>query len=126
VRSPHQISFRLKQELAHLLFWRFPPSLSTIRPASQLSPAAEQFHSTASPAEIASLADEILRHRFPIFDGILETGPEIRWRRVAGRFRRPYPDFPRRRRWQVPGSKLVEEQMQSQAAARKPPPHLPG
>jgi hypothetical protein len=104
VRSPREIAFRLRQELANLLLWRFPPSLATIPQPPKLSPAAEQFHSTASPAEIIHLADEILRHRFPIFGGILETGPEIRWRRDyvhqietgTPYFRRiPYLDFAR-------------------------------
>jgi Heparinase II/III-like protein/Heparinase II/III N-terminus len=104
VRSPHEIAFRLKQELANLLLWRFPPSLATIPHPPKLSPAAEQFHSTAPSAEIVHLADEILRHRFPIFGEILETGPEIRWRRDyvhqietgTPYFRRiPYLDFAR-------------------------------
>jgi hypothetical protein len=104
VRSPREIAFRLKQEFANLLLWRFPPSLATIPRPPKLSPAAEQFHSTASPSEIVRLADEILRHRFPIFGGILETGPEIRWRRDyvhqietgTPYFRRiPYLDFTR-------------------------------
>jgi hypothetical protein len=104
VRSPREIAFRLKQELANLLLWRFPPSLSTTPPAPKLTPAIEQFHSTTSPAEIVRLAEEILRHRFPIFGGVLETGPEIRWRRDyvhqietgTPYFRRiPYLDFPR-------------------------------
>jgi hypothetical protein len=104
VRSPRQIAFRLKQELANLLLRRLPPSLATIPGPPKLSPAAEQFHTTAPPAEIVRLADEILRHRFPIFGGILETGPEIRWRRDyvhqietgTPYFRRiPYLDFAR-------------------------------
>jgi hypothetical protein len=104
VRSPREIAFRLKQEFANLLLWRFPPSLATIPRPPKLSPAAEQFHSTAPPAEIVHLADEILRHRFPIFGGILETGLEIRWRRDyvnqietgTPYFRRiPYLDFTR-------------------------------
>jgi hypothetical protein len=81
VRSPREIAFRLKQELGNLLLWRFPPSLAIIPHPPKLSPTAEHFPSTAPPAEIVRLADEILRHRFPIFGAILETGPEIRWRR---------------------------------------------
>jgi hypothetical protein len=81
VRSPREIAFRLKQELGNLLLWRFPPSLATIPRPPKLSLAAEQFQSTVPTAEIVRLADEILRHRFPIFGGILETGPQIRWRR---------------------------------------------
>jgi hypothetical protein len=59
---------------------------------------------TGHAAEIVRLADEILRHRFPIFGGIIETGPEIRWRRDyvhqtetgTPYFRRiPYLDFAR-------------------------------
>ena len=104
MRSPREIAFRLKQELANLLLWRFPPSLATTPRPPKLTPAIEQLLSTAHATEIVRLADDILRHHFPIFGGILETGPEIRWRRDyvhqietgTPYFRRvPYLDFAR-------------------------------
>jgi len=81
VRSPREIAFRLKQEFANLLLWRFPPSLSTLPPPLKLPPSVEHLQPTVPTAEILRLADETLQHRFPIFGGILETGPDIRWRR---------------------------------------------
>ncbi|MBK5294705.1 MAG: alginate lyase family protein, partial [Acidobacteriia bacterium] len=36
---------------------------------------------TAYETEVLRLADAVLRHEFPVFDMVMETGPEIRWRR---------------------------------------------
>lgn len=107
MRSPAEIAFRLKQELANLYFWKFPPAL-TIQPGIPRLPDPSRtiatLQSTPFAAEIVRLADEICRHRFPIFDEVLETGEEIRWRRDYAHgietglsyFRRiPYLDFQR-------------------------------
>jgi hypothetical protein len=75
VRGPREIAFRLKQELGNLRLWRFPPKIGFVPPPPK-GPAA-----TGDTAEIVGLADEILCHRFPIFGGLIETGPEIHWRR---------------------------------------------
>jgi hypothetical protein len=81
LRTPREIAFRLKQEIANLLLWRFPPSLSTVPPPPKFPPSIERLPLNPLPAEILRLADQILHHRFPIFGAILETGPDIRWRR---------------------------------------------
>ena len=99
MRSPREIAFRLKQELANLRLWLSPPSLQSTPPPPKLP-----LQPLADPAETLYQADEILRHRFPIFGGVLDTGPEIRWRRDYEHhietgtpyFRRiPYLDFQR-------------------------------
>jgi Heparinase II/III-like protein/Heparinase II/III N-terminus len=104
VRHPREIAFRLKQELGDLLLWWLPPSLAAVPGPPKLQPAMERLWGTAHAAEIVRLADEIQRHRFPIFGGLLETGPQIRWRRDyvhqietgTPYFRRvPYLDFAR-------------------------------
>lgn len=102
MRSPREIAFRLRQELGNLRLWLVPPSLGVVPPPPKLTPALERFQDRAPAAEMISLANEILRHRFPIFGGIIETGPEIHWRRDyvhqidtgTPYFRRvPYLDF---------------------------------
>jgi Heparinase II/III-like protein/Heparinase II/III N-terminus len=104
VRSPREIAFRLRQELGNLRLWWWPLSLPAVPLSPKLRPAIERLQGTAHAAETIRLADEILHHRFPIFGGILETGPEIRWRRDyvhqietgTPYFRRvPYLDFAR-------------------------------
>jgi uncharacterized heparinase superfamily protein len=81
VRTYQEVAFRLKQELANLHLWRFPPSLASTPRPPKLRAAVEQLKGTAFAADTVRLADEILRHRFPIFGGVIETGPEIYWRR---------------------------------------------
>jgi hypothetical protein len=104
VRSPREIAFRLRQELGNLWLWHLPPSLTIVSWPPKLTPAIERLQNSAHAAEIIRLADEILLHRFPIFGGIIETGPQIRWRRDyvhqietgTPYFRRiPYLDFTR-------------------------------
>ena len=104
MRSPREIAFRLQQELGDLLLWWLPPSLKTVPQPPKLKPAVERLQATPHATEIIPLADEILRHRFPVFGGTIETGPEIRWRRDyvhqietgTPYFRRiPYLDFAR-------------------------------
>ena len=104
MRSPAEIAFRLKQELGNLYLRANPPELQRIPAAPKPPEGIERLRSSRFAAEIIRLADEILLHRFPIFGGVTETGPEIRWRRdyVHGvesglaYFRRvPYLDFAR-------------------------------
>jgi hypothetical protein len=102
VRRPREIAFRLKQELANLRLWQFPPSLASTPQPPKFRSAIEQLQGTAFAAGILRLAGEIMRYRFPIFGGVIETGPDIRWRRDyihhietgTPYFRRiPYLDF---------------------------------
>jgi heparinase II/III-like protein len=104
VRRPRELAFRFKQELANLRLWRFPSSLSSTPQPPKLPAAIEQLEGTAFAAEVLRLAGEIACHRFPIFGGTIDTGPEIRWRRDyvhhtetgTPYFRRiSYLDFPR-------------------------------
>ena len=81
MRTYRELAFRLKQELANLRLWRFPPSIASTPRPPKLQAPVEQLRSTAFAAEIVRLADEILRHRFPIFGCVIETGPQIHWRR---------------------------------------------
>ena len=62
----------------------------------------ERLRSTAFAHEVLRLADEVLRHRIPIFGEVIDIGPEVHWRRDyvhqvetgTPYFRRvPYLDF---------------------------------
>jgi hypothetical protein len=113
LRSLSEIRFRLRQELSNVRFAAFPPRL----PAATVAGTPGPFAVLPDPAEVASglkpsafaaeclqVADDILKHRFPLLGLTIETGDEIRWRRdyVSGReteaayFRRiPYLDVSR-------------------------------
>jgi hypothetical protein len=107
VRTPAEIAFRLRQELAGLYLWRYPPALTAEpgRPTlPDAVPVAARLRSTPFAAGVVRLANEILRHRFPIFGGFLDAGDQIHWRRDyvhqietgTPYFRRvPYLDFGR-------------------------------
>jgi hypothetical protein len=106
VKSPQEISFRLRQEAANLLFWLRKPArdleqASPLRGLPDVREAADRLRGTPFAAELIGIADQVLRHRFPILGITVETGPDIAWRRdyVSGRetppsyFRRvPYLD----------------------------------
>ncbi len=84
MRRPAEIAFRLRQELANLYLWRLPPPLTREPkrpPLPDAAPVIERLRPTAFPAEVLRLADEVLRHHIPIFGGVIDTGPEIQWRR---------------------------------------------
>jgi hypothetical protein len=81
VRSPAEIAFRLRQELGNLYLWAKPPDLKRIPAAPKPPQGIERLRSSRFAAEVTGLADEILLHRFPIFGGVIDTGPEIHWRR---------------------------------------------
>lgn len=92
MRSPRELSYRIRQELQNLRLWIAPPAL-TADPASPLpglpGPAAIRatVAGTGLADEIVRIADSILRRRFPLLGCEIETGPEIDWRRdyVHGR-----------------------------------------
>lgn len=108
-RSPQELAFRLKQAIANLVLWAFPPSLAKDVSPAELSlpePAKirKQLLGSAFQAEIVSLADSIVKHELPMLGSTVSTGPEIEWRRDyihgkssgAGYFRFvPYLDFER-------------------------------
>jgi hypothetical protein len=87
LRSAREISFRLRQELRNVALWANPPRLppdfqGSVTPLSK-DPAlvAARLKDTEFAAEVVHLAGEILKHRFPLLGLIIETGPEIHWRR---------------------------------------------
>jgi heparinase II/III-like protein len=84
VRSPAEIAFRVRQEIANLNFFLFPP-LVTQEPQlpalPEAAPVVERLRPTAFADEVVRLANEILRGRIPIFGDIIPTGDEIHWRR---------------------------------------------
>lgn len=84
MRSRAEIAFRLKQESANLFLWKFPPRLSTVPGPPRLPDpvaAIQRLAGTSFAEEIVRLAEEIRQHRFPVFGDVIETGPEIHWRR---------------------------------------------
>ena len=113
MRSPPEIYFRLRQELGNLAMFLLPPrgaGARLARPGLQpgllpdASRVAAALRETPYAAEVERVADQILRHRFPIFGMALETGSAIDWRRDylhgvstgTPYFRRsPYLDFSR-------------------------------
>jgi hypothetical protein len=113
VRSPTEIYFRLRQELGNLAMFLFPPGGAGARHARpglqpgllpDASRVAAALRETPYAAEVERVASQILRHRFPIFGIMVETGGAIDWRRDylhgvstgTPYFRRsPYLDFSR-------------------------------
>jgi hypothetical protein len=113
VRSPHEIYFRLRQEVGNLAMFLLPPGAAEAhgaRPAehSGLLPdagiVAAALRETPYAAEVERIADQVLRHRFPLLGITVDTGHNIDWRRdylhgvSTGKpyFRRsPYLDFSR-------------------------------
>lgn len=90
MRSLTEIRFRLRQEIANLLFLVSPPRLpASIPDASQVhfpalpdpSKVAARLRATPFAAEYVRLAEEILQHRFPLLGVTLETSQDIHWRR---------------------------------------------
>jgi heparinase II/III-like protein len=109
VRSAAEIRFRLAQEAWNLwLLWRQPSAARSQRAAIEGLPdpadVVNHLRGSVFAEEIVRLAEEIRTHRFPIFGQVIETSPQIAWRRdyVHGKesgldyFRRiPYLDFDR-------------------------------
>ena len=109
VRSPREISFRLRQELGNLAMFLLPPRPAGIGQArTPLLPdpaaVASALRHTPYAAGLERIAEEIVRHRFPILGITIDTGPAIDWRRDylhgvstgTPYFRRsPYLDFAR-------------------------------
>lgn len=86
MRAPREITFRLKQELRNLELFAFPPRCQ----AEAASPlpcfpepysVAARLKDTSFAANVLETADQIVAHRFPLLGFVLDTGPEIDWRR---------------------------------------------
>ncbi|HWF45975.1 MAG TPA: heparinase II/III family protein, partial [Bryobacteraceae bacterium] len=85
-RSPAEIAFRLRQEARNIAFAILPPRFrgpvpSPLARLPDPEAVAAKLCETGFAATVQHLADEIMAHRFPIFGGIVETGPDIDWRR---------------------------------------------
>jgi hypothetical protein len=78
LRTPRHIAFRIRQELVNLWLTALPPAPhigGDFIPGLRL-PVLGEF-----TPEVAGLAEEIRKHRFPVFGSTIDTGPEIHWRR---------------------------------------------
>ena len=113
MRSLSEIRFRLAQELANVRFFAIPPRLPQAAAAGIQAPfpalpdpadITDRLKTTPFAVECVRIANEILGHRFPLLGVMLETGPDIAWRRdyvrgietKASYFRRiPYLDVAR-------------------------------
>jgi hypothetical protein len=97
-----KLLFRARQELVNVILTALPPAPAF---AANFAPCLPWPDAGADSAQqIIDLADQIQRHKFPIFGRTIDAGPEIRWRRDYLRdietglpyFRRiPYLDTPR-------------------------------
>ena len=92
MRSPRELSYRLRQELQNLWLWIAPPGVPTdvTSPLPGLADRAA-VAGTSFADEIVQIADSILRRRFPLLGCEIETGSTIDWRRdyVHGRSSAP-------------------------------------
>jgi len=93
VRSRQEWAFRIRQEVANLAslatanFSGGPKSLEQPSPLTRLpapEPVIERLKGSPYHARMEALAGEILQHRFPLFDAVLDTGKAIDWRRDYG------------------------------------------
>lgn len=87
LRTLREIAFRLRQEARNAYQLANPPEgrLSLeFQPGVLLpdpAPIADALRETAFAREVAALAAEIRRHRFPILGITVDAGPDIPWRR---------------------------------------------
>ena len=86
MRSPAEVSFRLRQELADVRMLLAPPRIpektaGEVRRLPDPVAVARRLRGTACAQEIESLAEGILSHRFPVLGATIDTGPAIDWRR---------------------------------------------
>ena len=86
MRSFHELSFRLRQDVANALLYLFPPNLKlqAIAPLEVLpNPRAvvEALRDTDYVREMVAIADEIVRGRIPVLDSPVHYGDTVAWRR---------------------------------------------
>ncbi len=80
MRSLPEILFRARQESRNLLLLAHPPAC-LLQAAPFTPPDVAAVARTDFAGEVLRLADLVLRRRFPLFGTIIETGPNIAWRR---------------------------------------------
>ena len=87
LRSPREICFRLRQEAFNLARFFAPPKPplgSALRPAAVFPDPARAVQRVSGGLfadQAIAIADHVSAHRFPLFDTLIETGPEIDWHR---------------------------------------------
>ena len=86
MRSPKEISFRLRQEIANAILLFAPPrgNLQARAPLDGLpSPQSvgDAIRETPYATEVVELADKILSGRVPIFGSEINYGPTVAWQR---------------------------------------------
>ncbi|MGH9583647.1 MAG: heparinase II/III family protein, partial [Bryobacteraceae bacterium] len=85
MRSVAELTFRARQEAANLKLLASPPVFRGEVPRALSLPDPAPVAAALRESEFArfaiATAGEILEHRFPLFGNVIETGPEIRWRR---------------------------------------------
>lgn len=86
VRSPGEIAFRARQELANLVMFlrrpRAPAAVSAPRPLlPDLATVIPRLKGTEYAATVEHLAKDVCQHRFALLGTTLEPGPRIKWRR---------------------------------------------
>lgn len=86
MRSPREISFRLKQELRNLQLTVLPPGCTSLATAPlgafpEPHAVAKSLRDTRFASDLLRTADDIVAHKFPLLGYVLETGPQIEWRR---------------------------------------------
>ncbi len=87
LRTPAEIAFRVRQELANIRLWarpprrEFDPKYWPHFPAPDASELARTLAGSEFAREAVDLAYQIRQHRFPLLGLTIDTGPEIRWRR---------------------------------------------
>ena len=86
MRSPQELQFRLRQELANLRLYAFPPSITsrTQAPLKNLpdpGPVAARLVASAYAKQVARAAELVRAGRIPLLGRELVTGKAIAWRR---------------------------------------------
>jgi hypothetical protein len=86
MRSPAELKFRLRQEIANLYLAAARPRFegeieSGLSLLPEPRPVAEALRGTLFEFTVLATAQSILAHRFPLLGVTVETGPNIEWRR---------------------------------------------
>ena len=87
LRTSREIAFRLKQEATNLFLYLRPPRVrlpAGFTPRLRLPDPKEiagKLRDSAFASEVIAVAEQVRRHRFPIFGLTIDAGPNIHWRR---------------------------------------------
>ncbi len=86
MRSPAEIKFRLRQGAANLYLLLAQPRFRGAAPGALAAlpdprACAGALRGSRFETNVLAAAEDILKHRFPLFGTVLDTGPQIDWRR---------------------------------------------